>query len=105
MISLLKTPARVIGTLFAAALLASASGAVARPGTVNYAEGQVTLDGQSIGAKGLGSTEVSPGHVLQTDRGKAEMLLTPGAFLRLGENSSVRMVSPSLTETRVELLK
>jgi hypothetical protein len=33
------------------------------------------------------------------------MLLTPGVFLRLGSNSSVRMVSPGLTDTRVELLK
>jgi hypothetical protein len=49
--------------------------------------------------------EVAPGHVLQTDQGKAEMLLFPGAFVRLGENSSVRMVSPSLTDTRVELVK
>jgi hypothetical protein len=104
MVSLLKTPVRLGGTLLASALLATAWGAIARPGTVNYAEGQVTLDGSAIGAKQIGQMEVDPGHVLQTANGKAEMLLTPGVFLRLGENSAVKMVSPSLIDTRVELL-
>ncbi len=106
MLNLWKTPFQVIGTLFVAGLFVAAQGApFARPGTVNYAEGQVTLDGQSIGAKALGSTEVSPGHVLRTEQGKAEMLLTPGVFLRLGDNSAVKMISPSLTDTRVELVR
>jgi len=83
----------------------AAYGAVARPGTINYSEGQVTLDGRTIGAKKLGNAEVSPGSVLETSRGKAEMLLTPGVFLRLGDQSAVRMVSPSLTDTRVELVR
>src|ERR1700730_7675018 len=104
-LKLLKTPGRVAGALLAAALFASAQGAVARPGTVNYAEGQVTLEGQSIGAQALGKSEVAPGQGLKTDNGKAEMLLYPGAFLRLGRNSAVRMSSPSLTDTRVELVQ
>jgi hypothetical protein len=33
------------------------------------------------------------------------MLLTPGVFFRLGDHSAARMVSPSLTDTRVELLR
>lgn len=105
MINLLKTSCRVAGMLFVAGVLAAAQGKLARPGTVNYAEGQVTLDGQSIGVKQIGSAEVSPGHVLQTNDGKAEMLLTPGVFLRLSDHSAVKMVSPSLSNTRVELLK
>lgn len=92
-------------TLCAAALLLPAQGRVARPGTVNYAEGQVTANGQTIGAKQIGSTEVAPGQLLETQDGKAEMLLTPGVFLRLGDHSAVRMVSPSLTDTRVELVR
>jgi len=42
--------------------------------------------------------------VFRTAEGKAEVLLTPGVFLRLAENSSVRMVSTKLTDTRVEVL-
>jgi hypothetical protein len=79
---------------------------VARPGTVNYTEGQVELNGQQIQGKSLGSVEVAPGQVLQTEaNGKAEMLLYPGAFLRLGGNSALRMISPSISDTRVELLR
>src|SRR5512135_3919659 len=87
------------------ALSVAAYGAVARPGTINYTEGQVTIDGRTIGAKQLGSTELAPGRVLETGSGKAEMLLTPGVFLRLGDHSAVRMVSPSLTDTRVEMVR
>lgn len=77
----------------------------AQPGTVNYAEGQVSVDGRSISQANIGSAMVDAGHVLQTADGKAEMLLTPGVFLRLGPQSSVRMVSPSLSDTRVELVQ
>ena len=96
-----------VGALLGTALLLSAQtqGSVARPGMVNYAEGQVTLDGQTIGAKQIGHAEVAPGHVLQTQDGKAEMLLTPGVFLRLSDHSAVRMISPSITDTRVELVR
>jgi len=40
---------------------------------------------------------------LTTEDGKAEVLLTPGVFLRLGSESSVRMISSSLIDTQVEL--
>src|SRR5947209_7056172 len=101
MLKLLKT---AIGPGFRAGVMAAAQGTNARPGTVNYVEGQVRIDGQPVGAKAMGSTEVAPGQVLETDQGKAEMLLTPGVMLRLGDNSRVRVVSPSLTNTEVELM-
>jgi hypothetical protein len=104
MVSLLKVPARLGAALFATGLLVAAGASVARPGTVNYAEGSVTLAGQSIGARQIGQAEVEEGQVLATTHGKAEMLLTPGVLMRLGDNSAVKMVSPSLTDTRVELL-
>ncbi|HWB86849.1 MAG TPA: FecR domain-containing protein [Bryobacteraceae bacterium] len=104
MFQLMKTPGRVIGMLFAAALFTAANAAVARPGTVNYTEGQVTLDGNAIQAHDLGSVEVAPDHTIHTAQGRAEILLTPGAYLRLGDQSAARMDSASLTDTRVELL-
>jgi hypothetical protein len=75
----------------------------ARPGTVNYVEGQVSLDNQTLNEKSVGSTEVDAGQSLTTENGKAEVLLTPGVFLRLGSESSVRMISSSLIDTQVEL--
>jgi len=47
---------------------------------------------------------MAPGQVLATTDGKAEVLLTPGVFLRLDGNSAVRMVSPDLADTVVELM-
>ena len=42
--------------------------------------------------------------MVRTADGRAEVLLTPGVVLRLGENSSLRMISNRLVDTRVELL-
>ena len=75
------------------------------PGAVNYVEGQASVNGQTIDSKSIGSQVVTQGGVLSTGAGKAEMLLTPGVFLRLGENSELRMVSPGLADTQVALTK
>jgi hypothetical protein len=56
-------------------------------------------------SKSVGSAEVGRDQILQTDRGRAEMLLTPGVFVRLDEHSAVRMVSPELIDTQVEVTK
>ena len=101
---LLKTPLRLTGWLFAAALIAGAqTNNVGQPGMINYTEGQVLLNGNTIGSRSIGRAEAEPGGVLQTRQGRAEMLLTPGVFLRLGQNSAVKMIDPSLIDTQVEL--
>jgi len=76
---------------------------VARPGTVNYVEGAAYLNGQQLTASSVGSADLNPGEELSTHAGKAEILLTPGVFLRLDDNSEVKMISPDLTKTQVEL--
>src|SRR3984893_15760545 len=77
----------------------------ARPGSLNYIEGQASIEGQSRGPEAIGQTELKPGQSLETQAGKAELLLTPGVFFRLGDNSSVMMISPSLTDTEIRLDK
>lgn len=84
--------------------LAIAAGS-AVPGALNYVEGQVTVAGQPVTSRSVGSVQLEPNQVLQTGQGRAELLLTPGVFLRLGDNSSVRLISPDLGDTRVELLQ
>jgi uncharacterized membrane protein YgcG len=74
------------------------------PGTINYIEGSASIEGRALNQQSVGSAQLEPGQVLQTANGRAELLLTPGVFLRLGENSAVRMVSPSLLNTQVELV-
>ena len=79
-----------------------ALGAIAaHPGTINYVEGSVSINGDTVTPSSIGSADLGPGAVLKTDSGKAEVLLTPGVFLRVGNNSQVRMVSSGLTDTRV----
>ena len=92
--------------LVAAVLTAPAWGAdTALPGTLNYIEGQASVGDQPLNAKSIGSVELQPGQSLSTGNGKAEILLTPGVFLRVGDNSMVKMVSSSLTNTEADLLK
>jgi hypothetical protein len=74
----------------------------ARPGTVNYVEGQTVMGGQSLDAKSVGS-EIGEGNSIATLNGKAEILLTPGVFLRLGPNTSARLIAAKLTDTQVQL--
>lgn len=75
------------------------------PGMVNYLQGNVFLGGQRLPSASAGSAIVRPGEILSTGEGKAEMLLTPGVFFRLGDQSAVKMVSPGLTWTAVDLEK
>jgi len=77
----------------------------ARPGSLNYVEGQASIEGQSLGPEVIGKTELKAGQSLETGVGKAELLLTPGVFFRLGDNSSVMMISPTLTDTELRLDK
>lgn len=73
------------------------------PGTLNYVEGNVAIGSQALTAKSIGSAQLQDGQSLSTEKGKAEILLTPGVFLRLGDNSSVKMISSSLTDTQVQV--
>ena len=95
---------KVLVMLSLATLCAPVFGAnPARPGTLNYIEGSAYLEGKPLTQKAVGSTDLAPGQVLSTGQGKAEILLTPGVFLRLDDNSSVKMISPDLTFTQLGL--
>jgi hypothetical protein len=74
----------------------------AKPGAVNYIQGEVSINGDPVWTSNLKSTFLNASDVIQVKNGKAEVLLAPGAFLRLGEDSQVRMVKPSLIETQIE---
>jgi FecR protein len=72
------------------------------PGTVNYVEGQVTIGEQTLDAHAVG-TALRPDESLTTSAGKAEILLTPGVFLRVNDQSSVKLVAGGLTNTEVSV--
>lgn len=75
------------------------------PGTLNYVEGQASIGQQTLNSKSVGQAEMQPGQVLETQNGKAEVLLTPGVFLRLDDGSAAKMISPDLSDTEVGLQK
>jgi uncharacterized membrane protein YgcG len=74
-----------------------------RPGAVNYVEGKAFLDGSELSPQSIGNAEMNAGQELTTEQGKAEILLTPGVFLRVGQNSAVKMISPAITPTTVQI--
>ena len=82
---------------------AQAQPSAANPGMVNYVEGSALLDGRVLRRRDVGRATMEPGEVLSTTTGRAEILLTPGVFLRLDNNSAVRMISPDITPTQVEV--
>jgi hypothetical protein len=75
----------------------------ALPGTLNYVEGNASIDHEGVTSKSVGSTALEAGQTITTDNGKAEVLLTPGVYLRLGSDSSAQLISPSITNTEVAL--
>ncbi|MBV9406288.1 MAG: hypothetical protein JO211_13160 [Acidobacteriaceae bacterium] len=77
----------------------------AHSGVVHFSEGSVYLDDQPLEHKFAQFPNIKEGSTLRTEKGRAEVLLTPGVFLRLDENSAIRMRSNLLTDTRVEFLK
>jgi len=76
----------------------------AKSGTLNLTEGQVDLNGQPVESSLTHYPDIKEGNVLRTGEGRAEVLLTPGVTLRLGEHSSLKMITNRLIDTRLELL-
>jgi hypothetical protein len=73
-------------------------------GLIHHYEGDVQLQGQPLKKEYGKFSMVKEGQTFNTTQGRAEVLLTPGVFLRLNGNSSIRMLSSALSNTRVELL-
>jgi hypothetical protein len=74
-----------------------------RSGVIHFFEGGVFLNDQPLEARLGRYPTLSQGAGLRTAEGRAEVLLTPGVFLRLGQHSAIKMVSNSLADTQVEL--
>ncbi len=97
---------KVVGSFFLAGILALAAPTYtnpARPGTLNYIEGQASIGRQALNENSVGSAELQAGQILTTQNGKVEILLTPGVFLRVDSNSAIQMDSPGLADTALTL--
>jgi len=92
----------VLSTL--AAAVSAQSVISTRAGLIHFFEGAVYLGDRPLEAHLGRFTNIPQGAELRTEQGRAEVLLTPGVFLRLGEKSAIRMTATDLANTQVELL-
>jgi hypothetical protein len=76
----------------------------AHSGVVQSVDGRAYLEDQPIQPKFGQFPDIKENQKFRTEEGRAEILLTPGVFLRMAENSAIQMVSNKLTDTRVEVL-
>ncbi|MBK9168658.1 MAG: FecR domain-containing protein [Bryobacterales bacterium] len=77
----------------------------ARSGLIHHVEGDVRLDGERVEVSAASFPSVKQRMELRTGEGRAEVLLNPGVFLRLGENSAFLMIDDRLTNAVVEILE
>lgn len=92
----------------AALLIAPAYGQLAisaKAGLINVADGEVFVDGKAVEHNPNGFTTIPKDGTLKTSEGRAEVLLTPGSFLRVSEFSSFRLLDNNTDNVAVELLE
>ncbi|MDQ6677221.1 MAG: FecR family protein [Acidobacteriota bacterium] len=98
-------PVTITALVLCSGLSLSAQSVIsAHSGTLHMSEGTVLIDGKTVDQKFGTFPDWKEKSELRTEMGRAEVLLTPGVFLRVGENSSVRMIDNRLIATRVELV-
>src|SRR5436305_1949237 len=90
----------MLGTVsaFAQPVISAKSGMVAR------AEGEVFIGDTAVEESQTTFPEVKENAVLRTQRGRAEVLLTRGVYMRMGESASFKMLTNRLIDTRLEIL-
>lgn len=99
----------------------------AKSGLIHYVEGRVLLDGNPVEPRQGHFPQMKETSVLRTEAGRAEVLISPGAasppgdafwrqgpwvaqaspsgvFLRVGENTELRLVSGRITDAHLELI-
>ena len=76
----------------------------AKSGLVSYTEGKVTMGEQPVEPTATSFPEIKENAVLRTEEGRAEVLLTMGVILRMGDNASLKMLTNRLIDTRMELV-
>lgn len=97
-----------LATLCVPALAQDTNQAVRDPSSIsalNFVHGQATLDGQPVTADGTNSPQqLHAGDALATTQGSADVMLAPGALLRIGSGARVEFVadSPARAEIRLQ---
>lgn len=98
-ICLVSLAALAAGSLFGQQVIS------AKAGLIHYVEGKVLLDGKAVEPKFAEYPQMKENSVLSSTEGRAELLMTPGVFLWLGERSEMSLLSNRLSDTRLKLSK
>jgi hypothetical protein len=94
-----------LAMLTALALFAAGQEVISvRSGVIHFFEGSDYLNDQPLEPHPGKFQILAEGDELRTAQGRAEVLLTPGVILRIGEKGAIRMLANHLADTRVELL-
>jgi hypothetical protein len=76
----------------------------AKSGLVSKAEGEVFIGDKEVLESQTNFPEVKENSTLSTKQGRAEILLTSGVLMRVGEDASFKMLTNRLIDTRLEIL-
>ena len=76
----------------------------AKAGLVHHTEGRASLNAQPLPRDFGVFPQMKDGDTFLTGRGRAEILLAPGVFLRLGQRTAIRMISDMIMDAKVELV-
>ena len=76
----------------------------AKSGMVSKAEGEVYVGDKEIVESQTNFPDIKENAVLRTGHGRAEILLTNGVAMRVGEDASFKMLTNRLIDTRLEIL-
>jgi hypothetical protein len=86
-----------------AALVPAQQGIRAKAGAVQYAEGEVLLNGTALQLLKGSSVQIENDQVLSTKKGYVELILSPDVYLRLSENASLKMRQNKMKDVQLEL--
>jgi hypothetical protein len=76
-----------------------------KAGILQSIKGEVYLEDKPLKLPQNGYIQMQNGQLITTKQGYAEVLLSPGGYLRLGEDSCVRMDDNQLGKTQIALLQ
>jgi hypothetical protein len=98
-------PVRLLFALFCLAPLAISQRVVnARAGMVYYAEGVITVDGQTVRMIRNRPPQIQNGQTVATPRGHAEILMGPDTVLWTGTGAQLRFEDTSVADAHVNLI-
>jgi hypothetical protein len=101
----MKLTGKVVLSLALGAVSAFAQPVIsAKSGVVSRAEGEVFIGDKAVESSQATFPDVKENAVLLTQAGRAEVLLTRGVYMRIGEKASFKMLTNRLIDTRLEIL-